>query len=58
MKLIPKYKNPAQPISAIREDSDKKVSRKNRAIYSTFNPIWDTPPWYSAISKGVEATYK
>lgn len=58
MKLIPKYKNPAQPISAIREDSDKKVSRKNRAIYSTFNPIWGTPPWYSAISKGVEATYK
>lgn len=58
MKLIPKYKNPAQPISTIREDSDKKVSRKNRAIYSTFNPIWDTPPWYSAISKGVEATYK
>lgn len=58
MKLIPKYKNPAQPISAIRKESDKKVSKRNRAIYSTFNPIWDTPPWYSAIFKGINSTYK
>ena len=60
MKLIPKYQKPKQPIKriAIREESDKDVPKYNRAVYSTFDATWNTPPWYVAIAKGARATYK
>lgn len=43
--MIIKYQEPAQPInrSAIRTDEDRKVSKYNRAIYSSVNPIWGVP---------------
>lgn len=40
-----KYQEPAQGInrSAIRTDEDRKVSKYNRAVYSSVNPIWGIP---------------
>lgn len=57
---IIKYQEPAQPInrSAIRTDEDKNVPKRNRAIYSTFDATWNTPPWYVAAAKAARATYK
>lgn len=53
---IIKYQNPAQPInrSAIRTDADKEVSKYNRAVYSSVNPIWGIPN--SIIQAGRLAT--
>lgn len=53
---IIKYQEPAQPInrSAIRTDADKKVSKYNRAVYSSVNPIWGIPN--SIIQAGRLAT--
>mgnify|MGYP001309344996 CR=1 FL=1 len=57
---IIKYQEPAQPInrSAIRTDEDKNVPKRNRAIYSTFDATWNTPPWYIATAKAARAAYK
>ena len=57
---IIKYQEPAQPInrSAIRTDEDKNVPKRNRAIYSTFDATWNTPPWYVATAKAARAAYK
>ena len=57
---IVKYQEPAQPInrSAIRTDEDKNVPKRNRAIYSTFDATWNTPPWYVATAKAARAAYK
>ena len=57
---IAKYQNPAQPInrSAIRTDADKNVPKRNRAIYSTFDATWNTPPWYIATAKAARVAYK
>lgn len=57
---IIKYQEPAQPInrSAIRTDEDKNVPKRNRAIYSTFDTTWNTPPWYVATAKAARAAYK
>ena len=57
---IVKYQEPAQPInrSAIRTDEDKNVPKRNRAIYSTFDATWNTPPWYIATAKAARAAYK
>lgn len=45
MTLIPKYQNPKQPIKriAIREESDKDISKYNRAVYSSVDPKWGVP---------------
>lgn len=53
---IIKYQEPAQPInrSAIRTDADKEVSKYNRAVYSSVNPIWGIPN--SIIQAGRLAT--
>ena len=58
--MIIKYQEPAQPInrSAIRTDEDKNVPKRNRAIYSTFDATWNTPPWYIATAKAARAAYK
>ena len=57
---IIKHQEPAQPInrSAIRTDEDKNVPKRNRAIYSTFDATWNTPPWYIATAKAARAAYK
>lgn len=54
--MIIKYQEPAQPInrSAIRTDADKEVSKYNRAVYSSVNPIWGIPN--SIIQAGRLAT--
>lgn len=54
MEIIPKL----QKGNAIRVESDKKVPKYNRAVYSTFDATWDVPKWYHAMGKGIVATYK
>ena len=52
-----KYQNPSSGIqrnNAIRTETDKNVSKYNRAVYSSVNPIWGVPS--SIIQAGRLAT--
>ena len=54
---IIKYQNPSSGIqrnNAIRTETDKNVSKYNRAVYSSVNPIWGIPS--SIIQAGRLAT--
>lgn len=44
--------------SAIRTEKDKKVSARNRAIYSAVDATADYPTWWQAIGLGIGSNFK
>ena len=44
--------------SAIRTEDDKKVSARNRAIYSAVDATSDYPTWWQAIGLGIGSNFK
>lgn len=44
--------------SAIRTEEDKKVSARNRAIYSAVDATADYPTWWQAIGLGIGSNFK
>ena len=44
--------------SAIRTEDDKKVSARNRAIYSAVDATSDYPTWWQAVGLGIGSNFK